>query len=146
MFDQALDNLRKATEATMQFQQEMFRQWVQKCAEMPSVPTQGALFGKESVDQVRAFQKQWVEGFTGLLNKHRETLDAQYEAGVRTIDEAFRSMDSRDPERFRKLAEELWRQSFDCLRTVIESQIRDYQTAAEKGFEAVSKATTAAKA
>ena len=55
-------------------------------------------------------------------------------------------MDSKDPERFRKLAEELWRQSFECLKTVIESQIRDYQAAAEKGFEAVSKATTAAKA
>ena len=91
MFDQALDNLRKATETTMQFQQEMFRQWVQTCAKMPGVPTQGLRFGKDSVNQVEAFQKQWVEGITGLLNKHRETLDAQYQAGVRTIEEAFRT-------------------------------------------------------
>ena len=146
MFDQALDNLRKATEATMQFQQDMFRQWVQKCTEMPGVPAQGAPFGKDSLDQVKAFQKQWAEGVTGLLSKHRETLDAQYEAGIRTIEEAFRAMDSKDPERFRTLAEELWRQSFDCLKTVIESQIRDYQAAAEKGFEAVSKGMTGAKA
>jgi hypothetical protein len=146
MFDQALDNLRKATESTVKFQQEMFRQWVQKCAELPGVPTQGASFDEDSLDQIQAFQKQWLEGLTGLLTKHRETLDAQYKAGIRTIEEAFRATDSKDPERFRKLVEELWRQNFDCLKTVIESQLRDYQATAEKGFEAVSKGMTAAKA
>jgi hypothetical protein len=145
MFDQALDNLRKATEATMQFQQEMFRQWVQKCAEMPGVPTPAAPFGKDFVEQIHAFQKQWAEGVTGLLNKHRETLDAQYQAGIRTIEETFRATDAKDPERFRKLVDELWRQSFECLKTMIESQLREYQAAAEKGFEAVSKGMTAAK-
>jgi hypothetical protein len=145
MFDQVVENFRKATEATMQFQQEMIRQWLETCTRVPGVPNLAAPFGKDAGANVEAFQKQWAEGVTGLLTRQRESLDAQYQAGIRTIDEAFRTTDSKDPEQFRKLAEELWRHSFDCLKNVIEGQLRDYQAAAEKAFEAVSKGMTAAK-
>jgi hypothetical protein len=141
MFDQLVDNFRKATEATMQFQQQMFRQWLEKCAHIPAA----APFGKDAVAEIQSFQKQWVEGVTGLLKRQRETLDAQYQAGIRIIEDAFHTADFKDPEQFRTLTEELWRQSFDCLKNAIESQLRDYQAAAEKAFEAVSKGMTAAK-
>jgi hypothetical protein len=145
MFDQVVETFRKATEATMQFQQELVRQWLETCAHMPGMPTPAAPFGTDAAAQIQAFQKQWAEGATGILTRQREALDAQYQAGIRTIEEAFRSSDSKDPAQYRKLAEELWRHSFDSLKTVIESQLRDYQAAAEKVFEAVSKGMTAAK-
>ena len=67
-----------------------------------------------------------------MLNKHRETLDAQYRAGIRTIEDAFRVGEAKDPEQFRKLTEELWRHSFECLKTVAEAQMRDFQAAMQK--------------
>jgi hypothetical protein len=145
MFDQVLDCFRKATDSTIQIQQEMFRQWVQQLSQVPGVPTPGSLLVNGWNDQVHVIQKKWSQTVTDMLNKHRENLDAQYRAGIRIIEEAFRVAEAKDPEQFRKLTEALWRQSFECLKTTIETQMRDFQAAAEKGIEAVSKGATAAK-
>jgi hypothetical protein len=139
MFDQILDTLRKATESTIQFQQEIYRQWVQ----VAGVLDPGAASGSSWADQARASQKRWAETLTDLLNQHRKTLDSQYRAGIRIIEDAFRVTEAKDPEQFRKLTEELWRQSLDCLKTVSESQLRDFQAAVERGIEAVSQGVTA---
>ena len=143
MFDQVHDNLRKATESTIQFQQEMLRHWFQQWTQVPGIPTPGAMLTSGWADQVHAFQKKWSEAITDMLNKHRETLDTQYRAGIRTLEEAFRVGEAKDPAQFRKLTEELWRQSFDCLKTAMEAQLRDFQAAAEKAFEAISKGSEA---
>ena len=135
MFDQVLDNLRKATDSTIQVQQEMFRQWFQQWTQVPGIPTPGAMLA----DQIHAFQRKWSQTVTDMLNKHRETLDSQYRAGIRTIEDAFRVGEAKDPAQFRKLTEELWRSSFDCLKTAMEAQLREFQAAAEKAFEAMSK-------
>ena len=140
MFDQILDTWRKATESMVQFQQDVFRQWVP----VPGVPDPGAASGSSWADQARATQKQWAETLTDLLTKHRETLDTQYRAGIRIIEDAFRVTEAKDPEQFRKLTEELWRQSLDCLKTVSESQLRECQAAVERGIEAMSQGVTAA--
>jgi len=142
MFDQVVDQFRKATDSTIQFQQEMFRQWTQQWGQLPGVPTPGSLLAHGVTDQISTFQKKWAETITDLLNKHRETLDAQYRAGIRTIEDAFRVAEAKDPAQFRKLTEELWRQSFECLKTSVESQMRDFQAAAEKVIEATSKSVT----
>ena len=139
MFDQVLDNLRKATDSTIQLQQEMYRQWFQQWTQMPGVPTPGTMLVSGWADQVHAFQRRWSQTVTDLLNKHRETVDSQYRAGIRTIEDAFRVGEAKDPAQFRKLTEELWRSSFDCMKTVMEAQVRDFQAATEKVFEAVSK-------
>jgi hypothetical protein len=145
MFDQVLDNLRKATDSTIHLQQEMFRQWFQQWTQVPGVPTPGTMIANSWADQVHTFQRKWSETITDLLNKHRETLDSQYRAGIRTIEDAFRVGEAKDPAQFRKLTEELWRNSFDCLKTVMEAQMRDFQSAAEKGIEAMSKSMTGIK-
>ena len=139
MFDQVLDNLRKATDSTIQIQQEMFRQWFQLWAEVPGIPTPGTVLASNVNDQVQAFQRKWSQTVTEMLDKHRETLDSQYRAGIRTIEDAFRVGEAKDPAQFRKLTEELWRSSFDCLKTAMEAQLREFQAAAEKALEAVSK-------
>jgi hypothetical protein len=138
MYDQVLDNFRKAAESTMQIQQEMFRSWAQQWTQPPMVPGMpGAANPAEgAAEQVRAFQKRWAEAVTDTIRKHKETLDAQYKAGVRTIEDAFRVGEAKDPEQFRRLVEDLWRQSFDCLKTIVEAQMQDFQASLDRWLEA----------
>src|SRR5512135_1433784 len=135
MFDQILDNYRKAAESTIQFQQEMLRNWAQQWPQVSGVPKPGAA----ATEQAQAAGKKWSETITDMLNKHRETLDSQYRAGIRTIEDAFRVGEAKDPAQFRKLTEELWRQSLDCLKTAAESQMREFQATMEKLVEGASK-------
>jgi len=142
MFDQILENYRKATEATLQFQQMMLRGWGQ----WP--PSFGVPFPTELgslPEQYSKAQKKLGETITDMLNKHRETLDAQYRAGIRAIEDSFRVGEAKDPEQYRKLVEELWRHSYECLKSLAESQMRDMQTVMQKWFELASQGTAAVK-
>jgi hypothetical protein len=139
MFEQVMDNYRKAAEATLQMQQELFQQWTQQWGQVPESLIPGVAFGNGWAGQLDSLRRKWAATVTDILNKHHETLDTQYRAGIRTIEDAFRVGEAKDPEQYRKLVEELWRQSFACLSTVVESHMRDLQTAAEKWFEAASK-------
>jgi hypothetical protein len=166
MFDQVLEMFRKATESTLQMQQQMYRQWTQQWMQvpwmsgmsgipgmpgMPGMPWMQGMPGMSStpagplLEQLQAFQKQASASVTEILKKHRDTLDTQYAAGIRTIEEAFRLGEAKDPDQLRRLTEELWKQSFDCLRTVSEGQIKEFQGALEKWFENVSKGAAAMK-
>ena len=136
MIDQILDNYRKATEATLQFQQMMLRSLGQQWP--PAFPSPLAANGAALPEQIHKVQKQVADTIADMLNKHRETLDAQYRAGIRTIEEAFRVGEAKDPEQFRKLAEELWRHSYECLKTLAESQMRDLQGVMQKWFDLAS--------
>ena len=142
MFDQILENYRKATEATLQFQQMMLRGWGQQWPPsfgMPFPTELGSL-----PEQYSKVQKKLGETITDMLNKHRETLDAQYRAGIRAIEDAFRVGEAKDPEQYRKLVEELWRHSYECLKSLAESQMRDMQTVMQKWCELASQGTAAA--
>jgi len=142
MFDQVLDNFRKANESTIQLQQEMFRQWSRLWAQAPGVSKTATVpFADPGawVEQFHEFQKYSAKSVTELLKKHKETLDAQYESGVQAIEDAFRVADAKDPAQYRRLTEELWRHSFDCLKTVVEDQMRGFQTISEAFSEAASK-------
>jgi hypothetical protein len=143
MFDQILENYRKATEASLQFQQMMLRSWGQQWPSSFGVPF--PMNGGSVPEQFHKVQKQVAETITDMLNKHRETLDAQYRAGIRSIEEAFRVGEAKDPEQFRKLTEELWRHSYECLKSLAESQMRDMQALMQKWFDLASKGASAAK-
>jgi hypothetical protein len=150
MFEQVLDNFRRASESTIQFQQEMFRQWNRQWTQATGVSkTASAAYTDPGAwaEQFREFQKYWAKSVTDLLRKHKDTLDAQYESGVQAIEDAFKLADAKDPEHYRRLTEELWRHSFDCLKTVVQDQMREFQTmsetfsdAAAKGFKTSGKA------
>jgi hypothetical protein len=75
-----------------------------------------------------------------MLNKHRETLDTQYKAGIRALEESFRVNEAKSPDDFRRMTEELWRKGFETLKSSTESQIRDFQAAAQKWGELMAKA------
>ena len=154
MFDMILDNYRKAAESTMKLQQDMLRNWTTQWPQMFGAQTFGfpltggpgsAMPGGAWLEQLSEAQKKWAETVTEMLNKHRESLDAQYRAGIRTIEDAFKVGEAKDPQQFRRLTEELWKHSFECLKTVAESQMRDVQAAMQKWYEAASKAATGIK-
>jgi hypothetical protein len=144
MFDQTMDTYRKAAESTMQFQQTMMRSWTQQWPQMPGLglPNPGATW----IEQIHAAQRKWGESVVGMLDKHRETLDAQYRAGIRIIDDAFRTGGAKDPEQFRRLNEELWRHSFEVLRSVTEDQMRECQSVMKTWLELVSQGANGVKA
>src|SRR6478609_414282 len=97
MFDQVFDNFRKATETTLQAQQELFRQWTSQWPMYPITPTTPGSPGAVS-EQVRTFQKQWADSVTTLMTRHCEALDAQYRAGIKTIEDALRTTEAKSPE------------------------------------------------
>ena len=73
MYDLAFESLRKSTESAIQVQQEMFRTW-------------GNFWGGGS-SQVQSIQK-WADTFGDLLRKQKQTLEAQYNGGLKIIEQA----------------------------------------------------------
>jgi hypothetical protein len=132
MFDQVIENMRKATESTFQVQQEMFKKWV---ALWPGTPPSTNGGG----EQMLKFQKRWMEVVGEQVRKQRETLEAQFNAGLRNLEEAFRLAEAKDPDELRAKTLELWQKTFDCLRQGYEAQMRDFQTVVTKWTELMMK-------
>jgi hypothetical protein len=137
MLDQVLENFRKASESTMQLQQDLFQKWTSQWPTTSSPATPGTTAWAE---QAQAFQKRWLESVTDIMTKHREKLDTQYKAGIRAIEDAFRVTEAKTPDDYRRMTEELWRKSFDSMKNSAETQIHDFQKAVEKWFELMPKA------
>lgn len=140
MIEQVFDNFRKASESTMQLQQELFKQWTSQwttaAPTLPGVPCDATAW----TQQAQAFQKRWLETLAEMMNKHRESLDAQYKAGIRAIEESFRVNEAKSPEEYRRITEEFWKKGFENLKSSTETQIRDFQAAAQKWGEMMAKA------
>lgn len=137
MYDQILENYRRAAESAMQFQQAMMRNWTSQWPAMMGSMTANP--ASSWLDQAQTANKQWADAVTTMLNKHRESLDAQYKAGIKAIEDAFKVGEARDPEHLRRLTEDLWKHSFDALRKVTEDQTREFQSAMQKWFELVAQ-------
>jgi hypothetical protein len=136
MIEQVFDSFRKASESALQMQQEFFKQWAgQWTAGAPAAAATPAAWA----EQAQTFQKRWLETVTEMMNKHRETLDAHYKAGIKAIEESFKVTEAKSPDEYRRLTEELWRRGFENVKNSTESQIRDIQAAVQKWFELVPK-------
>ncbi len=134
MFDQMLDGFRKASESSLQMQQDFFRHWTQQWLATPGVA--GA-----SPEWTRSIQKRWLDLSIEVLNKHRESLDSGYRSGIQTIEQTLRVSDAKSPEDYRRTVEDLWRKSFETLKTQFETQLREFQNLAEKSFAIVQNPT-----
>src|ERR1700682_6382091 len=97
MLDQLLHQLRKATESTIQLQQELSRQWIQHWSPWAGATTPEALTAPGRTDPGPAPQGQWADVLSDILNRHRENLDNAYRAGIRTIEDIFHVAEARDP-------------------------------------------------
>jgi hypothetical protein len=125
MFDQLIDGVRKASESSLQMQQEMFKQWTRLFAGTPMEAGAQGEWGRTS-------QKRWVDLGVEILNRHRETLDATYKAGIQIIEQTFHVGEAKNPDDYRRMVEDLWRKLFDLQKSQSESQFRDFQTFYEK--------------
>ncbi len=134
MFDLAIENLRNAADATIRMQQELFTKWVGLWPAMPAAPAFPAAFGEPL-----AFQKRWTEYVGEQIKKQRESLESQFSAGLKSIEEAFRIGEAKNPEELRARTIELWRKAFDFQRQVCEAQLRDFQAAVAKWTESAAK-------
>jgi hypothetical protein len=128
MFDKVFENFRKATEATVHLQQEMFKTWLNL---WPGVPESSPTFE----EQVQQFQKKWAEIVGDLLKKQRELTGAHFKAGLQNIEKAFQIRDAKSPEELRAKSIELWKKCFDDLRQVFETQLHGFEAAIEKWAE-----------
>lgn len=135
LFEQVFDHLRKTAEANIETQQEMFRQWG---ANWPGFPQPQSAW----VERAQKFQKEWAKTVKDLLAKHRETLDEQYRLAIDSLDEAFRALQSSDPQEYAKRCETLCRKSLEALREAGEAQVKETQDALNKWVALATKAAS----
>ncbi len=132
MFDQVYENMQKATNTTMQMQQEMFKRWLDMWnGHAPStVP---------GMEQFQKFQENWTQTTQNLLKQQQEALEKQFQAGVKNIENAFEAAKDTDLDDLRKKNLDLWKKNFDCLRSTYENQLKDLQNMVSKWTEIVAK-------
>jgi hypothetical protein len=122
VFEHAFDSLQKIAESNIEMQQELFRQW---SSNWPGFPQPDSAW----LDRVQKFQKEWSKTFTELVNKHRNMLDDQYRISIDALKEAFRVVQSSNPEEYRKRCEELCRKNLELIREAGEIQMKETQEA-----------------
>jgi len=130
MFDQFLETFRKASESSMQVQQDLLKQWSQQFFTAPP---------GVSTEWGRNFQKRCLDLTLEILNKHRESFDASYRAGIQAIEDTFRASDAKSPEDLRRTSEDLWRKLFDAFRAQYETQLQEFQKFTSMSFEMAQK-------
>jgi hypothetical protein len=133
MFDQFVESFRRASESSMQTQQDWLKQWTQQWA-MP-----GNLPMGPSSEWGRALQKRFADLTVEILNKHRESFDAGYKAGIQAIEQLFGAADVKSPEDYRRTAEDLWKKLFETFRSQYETQLQEFQKFTSASFDMAQK-------
>jgi hypothetical protein len=132
MFEQAFATLQSITESNIHLQQELFNKWVGFWTGVPAP-------ANAPPKQVQQAQKQWADFVKDLVSRERETLELQFSAGLKNIEDAFRLAEVKDPQELRIKTIEFWQKSIDCVRQIYEAQVRDFQAAAVKWADLVLK-------
>jgi hypothetical protein len=132
VYEQVLENMRKATESSLKMQRDAMQQWMHL---WPGLPSPQAMW----LDKVQDFQKQWSNAISDLAHKHRTTVERQYQAALESLDEALRLCESSNPEEYRRRTEQFCRKSIECMREASEAQVKEYQDAMNKLSELVAK-------
>jgi len=129
MLATVFEELRKASETSMQMQQEMFRHWGQQWLSMtPNPAGTSSEFGKN-------LQKRWSELAVEGLRKQREALDSIYESGIQFVEQTTRASEARSAQELGQMFEEFWRKALDNLKDQSENQFREFQSWVERSFE-----------
>jgi hypothetical protein len=129
MLDDVFDNFRKASESSLQMQQELFKQWT------GAWMSAGSNASPVTPDGLQTFLRRWNDLLVDSMQRQRSALDALHASGIQVIEQTFRLTEARSPEDYRHRVEELWRKSFDAFRDHSEAQLRDFQKMIEKWAE-----------
>ena len=134
MDDQLFDSFRKASESSLQMQQEMLKHWTERWAGSASQAPNA------TSDASQQAQKRWLALGIELLEKHRASLDETYAAGLQLIAQSFGASEAKSPEEYRRLTEALWRKLFDTYKNQTEAQFVAFKDWSTKSAEAVRDA------
>ena len=132
VLEEVFQNVRKAAEANLKMQQEVFSQW---SSLWPGIPTPQTAW----VNQMQGFRKQWASTISDLARKHQKVIDAQYEAATDSLNAALNLSDASTPEEVRRRSEQFCRKTLDCMREVTEVQVREFQDAVTKLTDLLAK-------
>ena len=136
MDNHLFDSFRKASESSLQMQQEILKHWTERWAgSAPQTPNAS----NEASPQA---QKRWLALGIELLDKHRTSLDGTYAAGIQLIEQSFGAAEAKSPEEYRRLTEELWRKLFDSYKSQAEAQFEAFKDWSTKSADAVHNART----
>ncbi|MFO0888448.1 MAG: hypothetical protein U0790_04790 [Isosphaeraceae bacterium] len=138
MFEQIFDEYRKAVEQSFQMQREMYRQWMNGWPIKPPEVPDGAV-AREVKDQIHSYQRKWSRTLSETMDRHRESLNAQYKSGIEAIQSAFRTTEAKTPEEYWRLTQEFWRKSIDSYKTAYEAQSKYVQSLAEMWLEMITR-------
>jgi hypothetical protein len=138
MFSEVIVNLRKAADATLQVQQEMFNTWTGMC---PLVPPPAAGW----YEPIRQAQKEWAEILGELIQSQHEMLQVQFGAGLQSAADVFRLVHAKDSEELRARTIDFWQKTCDRIRQVYEAQVRDFRAVVAKGTGMITPRTAEAR-
>jgi hypothetical protein len=125
MFEQWFDNLRKASESSLQGQQ-LLKQWMQHWPSVPPAAPSGDTYWSAFA------QKGLTDALNESLTRYRELLDSTYRTGVQVIQQALRVSEVKSVEDYKRYTEELWRKLTDTLGQQVEAQLRELNKLAER--------------
>jgi hypothetical protein len=132
MLDQVMESFRKASESSLQMQQDIFKRWSQQWFASPTGNGVGGEMGG-------SLQRRSVDLAIEALNKHRESLEGTYRSSIQVLEQAFRVSEARSPDDARRMVEELWRNVMAIMKEQSESQFREMMRWTEKLFEAAPR-------
>jgi hypothetical protein len=132
MLDQLFATFRRASESSLQMQNEVFKYWSQQLA---TVAPNGV--GGMS-DPTQSAKARVMDLGIELLHKHRQSLDAAYAAGIEIIEKTFRASDAKSPDDYRQLVDDLWRKVFDTFKAQADSQLDAFQKWSAKSVESAN--------
>jgi hypothetical protein len=128
-FEDMFESFKRATEFTLQMQQELFKTWP-GFPEPPSTPA----------DQVKTARQEWLHALQDLAKNYQEMWERQYKAGLESLEGAFEVASAKDPTELHEKLVELWEKSFHSLKELTQSQMKHFQAAVEKGMQWAKKA------
>jgi len=134
MFDPVFESIRKATETTVQMQQELFKKWVSLWPGTPPAPPAWA-------PQFEQFQKKWAEVVNDLIKRQKEGVEFQFKAGMENIEKAFQVGEAKTAEELRARTVELWKKCFEGFQKTYEAQLKDFEAAMKKWAELCTATT-----
>ena len=136
MDDHLFDSLRKASESSLQMQEEILKHWTERwtgnASQAPNV----------SSDASQQVKQRWLALGIELLDKHRASLDSTYAAGIQLIARSFGAAEAKSPEEYQRLTEDLWRKLFDTYKNQTEAQFDAFKSWSTKSAESVRDART----
>lgn len=134
VLEEVFQNVRKAAEANLKMQQEVFSQW---SSMWPGIPTPQSAW----LNQMQSFRKELAATISQVASKHQKVIDAQYEAALESLDSALKLSDVSTPEEARRRSEQFCRKTLDCMREVTELQVKEFQDVVSKWTDLLAKAS-----